>query len=199
MNITKLKTVLPAEIFAELSAILSKRVINKNQLCHLLSNCDHESQGWTKFEENLNYRPNRLLKVFPKYFKGLADATAVVKAGVVAIADRIYGGRMGNRKGTSDAYNFRGSGPLMITGKNNFVLFDATVVDDIEKNPDLMRTKYKLETAFWFFDVNKIWVNARGNDESSIIKVRKQVNGGAIGLNDVRILFAKYQRLITEV
>lgn len=196
MDISKLKSVLPTEIFDELNAILSVRVISKNQLCHLLANCDHESQGWTKFSENLNYKPARLLEVFPKYFKTLADATAVVKAGVVAIADRIYGGRMGNAKGTLDGYNFRGSGALMITGKQNFMLFDATVVDDITNNPDLLRTKYKLSPAFWFFDVNKVWVKAIGNDSNAIFSVRKLVNGGTIGVDKVAVLFAKYQKLI---
>ena len=56
---------------------------------------------------------------------------------------------------------------------------------------------YKLEAAFWFFDVNKIWLNARGNDENSIIRVRKQVNCGTIGLNEVKRLFTKYQKLIS--
>ena len=201
MDISKLKSVLPADIFAELTSILKVRVISKNQLCHLLSECDHESGGWKKFEENLNYRPKRLLEVFntkyKKYFKDLADATAVAKGGPRAIAERIYGGRMGNRRGTSDAFDCRGSGPLMITGRNNFLLFDATVPDDIDNNRDLMRTKYKLSTAFWFFDVNKVWVNARGNDENSILKVRKQINGGTIGLSEVKILFNKYQNLIS--
>lgn len=198
MNILKLKAILPADIFAELNAILLKRVISKNQVCHLLANCDHESQGWKKFEENLNYRPARLLAIFPKYVKSLADATQLCKQGARAIAERVYGGRMGNRRGTSDAYDCRGAGPLMITGRNNYLLFDATISDDIEKNPDLMRTKYKLSTAFWFFDINKIWVNARGNDVNSIIKVRKQINGGTIGLDEVVRLFYKYQKLITE-
>ena len=197
MDISKLSSVLPADIFTELNTILSTRVISKNQLCHLLANCDHESQGWEKFAENLNYKPDRLLEVFPKFFNGLADATAVVNAGVVAMADRIYGGRMGNIKGTSDAYNFRGSGPLMITGRYNFSLFDATVVDDITANPELLRTKYKLSSAFWFFDVNKIWVKAAGEDVASITAVRRLVNGGTIGLDDVKTLFVKYQVLIS--
>jgi len=201
MDISRLKSVLPADIFAELSTILLSRIISKNQLCHLLANCDHESQGWKKFEENLNYRPQRLLEVFntkyKKYFKDLADATAVAKGGPRAIAERIYGGRMGNRRGTSDAYDCRGSGPLMITGRNNFVLFDATVIDDIEKNPDLLRTKYKLSTAFWFFDVNKIWVKALGNNPASIKSVRRAINGGTIGLAEVEKLFAKYEKFIS--
>ena len=196
MDTSKLSGVIPDDILAELNTILANRVISKNQLCHVLSNCAHESQGWKKYSESLNYKPARLIEVFPKYFKSLADATSVVNAGVVAIADRIYGGRMGNVKGTSDGYDFRGSGALMITGRNNFSLFDATVVDDVTSNPELLRTKYKLSTAFWFFDVNKVWVNASGNDDSSIIRVRKQVNGGTIGLDEVRKLFNKYYPLI---
>lgn len=203
MNIEKLRKELPLDLFLELSSILKTRVISKTQLCHLLSNCDVESQRWTKFEENLNYRPARLLQIFPKYVKSLADATQLCKAGPRAIAERVYGGRMGNRRGTSDAFDCRGSGPLMITGRNNFLLFDATVPDDIDKNRDLMRTKYKLSTAFWFFDVNKIWVEARYNNPatetslSSIQKVRRKVNGGFIGLADVQKAFSKYYSLIS--
>ena len=196
MDISNLKKVVPTDIFVELSEILKTRTISKPQLCHLLANCDHESQKWTKYSESLNYSAKRLLVVFPKRFSDIADANNVVKGGVVAIADRIYGGRMGNRKGTSDGYDFRGSGPLMITGRSNFTLFDATVTDNVTDNPDLLRTKYKLSTAFWFFDVNKIWVKATGEDKNSITTVRKAINGGTIGLKEVEILFKFYQSLV---
>jgi len=196
MNLQKLRTVLPPDIYNELVTILNKRTISKNQPCHLLANCDHESGGWKRYEENLNYRPKRLLEVFPKYFKNLADATAVVKQGVIAIADRVYSGRMGNKKGTVDAYNFRGSGPLQITGRNNFTAFDATVPESVINNPHYLRTKYKLQSAFWFFDVNKIWVKAINDNLAAITSVRKTVNGGTNGLSEVTKLFKKYSNLL---
>jgi len=196
MDISRLKDHLPEDIFRELSNILKTRMVSKPQLCHLLANCAHESQGWTRFVESLKYSAKRLLQVFPKKFRDLQDAQDVVDGGERAIANFIYNGRMGNERGTDDGYNFRGSGCVQLTGRYNFTLFDATVPEDIINNPDLVRTKYKISSAFWFFDYNGIWFHSLDGKDTTIRIVRRMVNGGINGYEEVRKYYRKYEMLL---
>ncbi len=194
-DITKLNGKLPVDIFNELTLILQKRDITKNQLVHILATCEHEC-SWKTFIENLNYKPDRLLKIFPKRVGTIENATRLCNEGPAAIGNFVYNGRLGNAANSNDGFNFRGRGCIQLTGRNNYTLFSATVMDDIVKFPDLCATKYKLETGFWFFDVNKIWLLCENLDVESIRKVRLKVNGGTIGLNEVIALVSKYKTLI---
>ena len=58
--IEKIKGLLPLDIYQELETILKTRQISASQLSHILGNCHHECQ-WSKYEEGLNYKPERLL------------------------------------------------------------------------------------------------------------------------------------------
>lgn len=198
MDIKKLKAYLPEDIYAELYTILSYRTLTRNQLINFLANCEHESAGFKRFQENLNYSAKRLREVFPSRFRTLEAAQKVVNKGVVAIADSIYGGRMGNRKGTSDAFNFRGAGAIQLTGRSNYTLFDATVIDNIVENPSLVATKYKLRSALWFFDVNKLWILADKVDKKSIETLRKKINGGLNGIEAVRNSVEMYSDILKQ-
>lgn len=192
--IQKLQGKLPNDIYLELQKILSNRAISAAQLSHLLANCEHECK-WSKYEENLNYKPDRLLALFPKKVGTLVNAQQICSGGAQSIANFLYGGRMGNNT-SGEGWKYRGRGCLQLTGKNNYVAFDATVPQDTTNNPELVSTDLKLTSAFWFFDVNKIWVAAAGNAETNIQAVRKKVNGGTIGLDDVRQLFQKYYTIL---
>jgi putative chitinase len=194
-NISKLNGLLPPDIFFELSQILNQRDVTKNQLVHLLATCEHEC-GWKNYIENLNYRPDRLLKIFPKRVVTIENAIRLCNGGPKAIGNFVYNGRMGNASNSDDGFNFRGRGCIQLTGRNNYTLFSATVMDDIVKFPEMCATKYKLAVAFWYFDANKIWLLCEKIDVASITNVRKKVNGGTIGLDDVQNLVTKYSKLI---
>lgn len=195
MNIDRLIDVLPSTILDELRLILSIRTITKFQLCHLLSQCHHESNGWKVFEENLNYSANTLLRLFPKKCDNSLDkAKEIVKKGVVFIGNTIYDNRMGNLKG--EGYKFRGRGVIQLTGKNNYKLFSASVHEDLVENPDLVKEKYKLTSAFWFFDINKLWLLCNGDKVEDVKKVTLSVNGGLNGFNERVELFKRYCKIL---
>src|SRR5699024_2209222 len=60
-------------------------------------------------------------------------------------ANKNYGGRMGNNL-PGDGFKFRGRGPLMLTGKNNYTAFSKYVNDlEILKHPNLVAEKYYFE------------------------------------------------------
>jgi putative chitinase len=144
----------------------------------------HESADFTILQENLNYSAKGLRSIFPKYFSDDAIAAQYAKKPAM-IANRVYGGRMGNgAEATGDGFKFRGRGILQLTGRANYTqcsrdLFgDDTLADD----PDLVRTpEYAIITACWFWYKNQL--NAIC-DRGDIVLLSKRINGGTIGLED---------------
>ena len=194
MEIKNLTGILPEIIFNELLVILQKRNLTKFQLAHLLSQCHHESVGWKTFEENLNYSAQSLLRVFKKRVVTLEKAAEIVSKGQKAIGDFVYGNRMGND--ANEGWLYRGRGSIQLTGKNNYKLFDTTVLENIIENPSLVKDKYKLTSAFWFFDSNKIWLLCNGDKVEDVKRVTLAVNGGTIGLPERVDLFKKYCKIL---
>jgi putative chitinase len=135
--------------------------------------------------------------IFKKYFPTLALAEQYARK-PIAIASRVYGGRMGNgAEPTQDGYKFRGRGYIQLTGKDNYSSFDKFVPEDILANPDLVATKYPLMSAAWFFNKNGLWVICdKGADQGTVTGVTKRVNGGTIGLPDRIKHFVEYYNLL---
>jgi len=151
-------------------------------LAHFLAQCALESTGFTATVENLNYSAQRLLQVFPKYFRGV-DPNAYAR-NPEKIGSRVYANRMGNGdEASGDGFKFRGRGYIQLTGKNNYTSFSKFVGEDCVANPDLVATKYPLASAAFFFKSNNIWaICDRGADDATVTKVTKAVNGGTHGL-----------------
>lgn len=91
---------------------------NPLRLCHFMGQCASETGGFTILRESLAYRPQRMRQVWPARFRNASDEyLASLCADQVKLADAVYGGRMGNRKGTSDGYDYRGGGWIQTTGR----------------------------------------------------------------------------------
>lgn len=152
---------------------------------HFLTQIWHESHLKAK-SENLNYSAPRLVVIFSKHF---TNATAPLLANKPqAIANKVYGNRMGNGDGKSgDGFKFRGRGYIQLTGKNNYTLFSQASGVDAVNNPDLLlQEDIALMSALWFWKTNNINALADANDLKG---VRKRVNGGHIGLADCQSVF----------
>ena len=163
-----------------------------NQLAMFIAQCAHESAGFQKFQENLNYSSDGLRKTFPKYFPGTTSqkygyiknkAGAIVqKADQAGIANIVYANRMGNGPAASgDGWKYRGRGVVQLTGKDNYTRFQKWLNDpEILSNPDKILSSAKLIvlTGVFFWDVNKL------QGISDFVLLTKRVNGGTIGLED---------------
>ena len=167
------------------------------RMAHFLAQCAHESGGFRLTQENLNYSVNGLLSVFKKYFPSLVLANAYARQ-PVKIANRVYGNRMGNgQESSGDGYKYRGRGYIQLTGKNNYVAFDASVPDNIIQNPDLVATKYPLLSAAWFWRINNLNVLAdKGATDAHVTAITRRVNGGVNGLADRLQYFKKFYALL---
>jgi len=186
MKLEALSKKLPANVMDEIPLIMEKFGIdNPLKLSHFLSQCAHESGNFKFVKENLNYSADGLRKIFPKYFPTIEAANKYARQ-PEKIANKVYGGRMGNGdEASGDGYRFRGRGFIQLTGKDNYAAFDKFVDDDIMANPDLVSTKYPLTSAAFFFHKNKLWdICDKGHGDDVVLAVTKRVNGGTHGLAD---------------
>ena len=150
---------------------------------HFVGNTFHETGGFIRFEENLNYSSRGLLQTFPKYFKTLAEANEAARK-PQKIANIVYGGRMGNDT-LNDGWKFRGRGALQTTGENNYRRLGDFLGINLVSDPNPVATTYAFESAVFYFVDNNLWPMCATINDTSIKKVRKAVNGGSIGLDDV--------------
>jgi len=150
-----------------------------------IAQCAHESGGFRALKENLNYKAATLRKIFPKYFPD--DATANHYASLPnkqeAIANRVYGGRMGNGpEATGDGFRYCGRGLIQLTGKQNYQNFADSIETPVEDIPEFLATfEGAVQSACWFWEANNLnqWA-----DKGDILTLTKRINGGTIGLED---------------
>lgn len=158
------------------------------QKAHFIAQVGHESVGFTKTVESLNYSVAGLLETFKKHVTP-AQARALGRSDAHAadqrqIANLVYGSRLGNRAGTDDGYNFRGRGLIQITGRSNYKACGEGLKIDLENQPaTLAEDKYAALSAGWFWSYRDI---NRWAELDDLTQVRKLVNGGNIGIDDCR-------------
>jgi putative chitinase len=198
MDLNKLKGHVPDSVINQIPGIQEKFAVNTPlRLAHFLAQCGHESGGFRITQENLNYSAKGLQGIFKKYFPSEALALDYAKK-PQKIANRVYGGRMGNgNEASGDGFKFRGRGFIQLTGRDNYKAFDDAVEDNILENPDLVATKYPLASAAWFWNKNKLNQLAdKGNAPEVVTMITKRVNGGTIGLADRQKHFNEYYSLL---
>ena len=196
MNITEaqLAAMLPtnreiAEWCKVLNSAMPKYEINNaRRIAGFISQCAHESRDFTALEENLNYRAETLLRVFPRYFGPGKRNPAEYERNPEKLANYVYmdehrskSGALGNTK-TGDGWRFRGGGIKQLTGRNNYERFAKDYDMSAEAASDWVRTKEgALASALWFWDTNKLNPVA---DTGDVVALTKRINGGDIGLAD---------------
>jgi len=169
--------------YEALSSVLPEYEINSSQrVAAFIAQCTHESGGFKRLKENLNYKWESLRKVFPKYFPTdeLAQEYAHKQE---QIANRVYGGRMGNGDESSgDGFRYCGRGLIQLTGKNNYTKFAESIGMAVEEVPALLETfEGAVKSACWFWKTNNLNQYA---DAGDILTMTKRINGGTIGLED---------------
>lgn len=159
----------PARLFAPAFAKWTpvSRLMSPLRWAHLIGQLRHESNGFTRLEENLRYSPERLLKVFGSRRVGgtLDEAARLCKAGPKAIANRVYASMLGNGdEASGDGWTYRGGGAIQTTGKANYAgLLGLHMTPDSVRTPD-----GAVRGAFYFFDVNKLWPLCDANDVDTL-------------------------------
>ena len=165
-----------------LNATMDRFEINTpERIAMFMAQIGHESGGLKIVEENLNYRADRLRAVFPRYFSNV-DPNAYAH-NPQKIANRVYGGRMGNGPESSgDGYKFRGRGLIQLTGHDNYYRFSQDIGMDIDEAVEYLQTpEGAAMSAGWFWNKNNLNHYADAND---VVGATRRINGGTIGLKE---------------
>lgn len=159
-------------------------IMTPRRIAGFLSQCSYESMRFTRTTESMRYSASRLLQVFPKYFSESEAETYARKER--AIANRVYGGRMGNF-GLDDGWNFRGRGYIQLTGRVNYTKFAAAGFPKVLEDPSIVATpEYAALSAAWY------WATHGCNelaDKQDIKRLTKTINGGYHGLEQREKLY----------
>ena len=111
-----------------------------------------ESANYTAIKENLNYRAESLCRVWPKYFPNIDVARQYAQKPEM-IANRAYGGRMGNgAEASGDGYKFRGRGFIQLTGRDNYRMAGQALGIDLLNHPELAsKPEVAAQIAVWYW------------------------------------------------
>jgi putative chitinase len=159
----------------------------------------HESGGFSALVENLQYKPERLMAVWPSRFPDLATANQYAHQ-PQKLANFVYGGRMGN-VGGNDGWNYRGRSPIMLTGREGYTAMEAITGLPLISDPDLAALPIhgaRIALAWWkHHGLNEIadadagelvYATAKETfmrDEADDMQaLRLRINGGFNGLQD---------------
>jgi putative chitinase len=152
------------------------------RMAAFLAQTAHESGGYKAIKENLNYRAETLMKVWPRLFPSMEVANQYAHK-PEAIANRAYGGRMGNGpEASGDGYKFCGRGLIQLTGKDNYTRYAASTEQSLDEASEHLTTfEGCVQSAAWFWEANNLnqWA-----DSGDMKTLTKRINGGDLGLAD---------------
>lgn len=147
-------------------------------VAHFMAQCSVETGCGVQMVENLNYREEALTRQWPSHF---TPAQAHVMAhNPHLIANQAYNGRMGNRIGTDDGWNYRGRGFCQTTGRDAYSKLAALTGVDLVNHPELINDpQYVMEIATKDF-VHCGCLPYALKDDAGMVS--RRLNGGTIGL-----------------
>lgn len=162
-------------------------------IAHVMAQISHECGAGHEVIENLNYSAQRMPQVWPSRFPTVASALPYAH-NPQKLANKVYNGRMGNKVGSNDGWDFRGRGGSQTTGRYGYERVKKQTGLDVVSNPDiLIDPKYFLLCAVSDFVNCGCLPYARKDD---IYNVTKFLNGGTIGLADRKVWLAKWKKAL---
>lgn len=167
-----------ARIFAEPLADACARfgIDTPVRVAGFVAQCRVESAGFTTLEESLYYTsPERIRRLFPSTVPDLEVAARLARNSQ-ALANRVYGGRLGNgNEASGDGWRFRGRGLKQLTGRYNYTEAALALGQPYVEHPDLVAEPGgACLTAAWFWHRHGLNVFADASHWDAITRV---VNG----------------------
>lgn len=164
------------------------------RLAAFIAEAGHESGGFMRMTENLNYGAPGLLATFSTHFTP-AQATAYARQ-PERIANKAYENRMGNGpEASGDGWKFRGRGWFQLTGKDNYIAFAAACGKSLDDTITYLQSiKGACHSAMWYWQNRSLTALA---DKGQIDAISEKINGGKIGLEERHDLYTKLNTLLT--
>jgi len=183
MNIEQLRQLdIPEEWFEPFQETFARFEINTAlRKAAFIGQCGHESGGFRVLEENLNYKPEALMRVWPSRFD--AENVDEYAHEPEKIANKVYAGRMGNgNEESGEGWKYHGRGLIQLTGKDNYTLCGDSLQADLLHHPELLvGQQYAALSAGWFW--RKHGLNELA-DTKQYETMTKRINGGLLGQDD---------------
>lgn len=184
----QLKELIPSNSYVNewheaLAILLPDYDINTpKRIAAFIAQCAHESANFRILKENLNYKAESLMRVWPRYFPTIEIARQYAHK-QERIANRAYANRMGNGdEASGDGWRFCGRGLIQLTGRNNYEAFAESIETPVDEIPEYLLTfEGACQSACWFWETNNL--NALA-DKGDIVMLTKRINGGDLGLPD---------------
>ena len=186
-------------VYLPLSKLLTENgITDHKEIAQFCAQCAHESGGFRRLIENLNYSAEGLARTWPNRFAD-ADGSPNLLAKDIArnpelIGSYAYANRMGNgNPDTMDGFKYRGRGIIQLTGKSNYkAAQDALGIQCVE-NPDMVSgIECAARVAVWF------WVKNKCGKAPTFEAQTKIINGGTKGLDDRKARLARAITANTE-
>lgn len=180
------------------AACLRYEIDTPARLAAFFAQVGHESASLTRTVENLNYSADGLLRTWPSRFT--RESAALLARKPEQIANRVYGGRLGNGpEATGDGWRYRGRGLIQVTGKANYAGIRDTLRERVQDVPDFELQPHLLESPQWAaLSAAAYWddhdLNALA-DAGEFRKITTRINGGQIGAADRNARYAKARRV----
>jgi putative chitinase len=177
------------------------RINNELRIAAFLATLGIESAELTRWVENLNYSPGRLVQVWPNRFPTIA-AAAPYAHNPKALAIKTYGSRLGNRAGTEDGWNFIGRAPIQATGREMYDEVGDMLGLDLVNDPELLLDKsiaFRASAAI-FARIKNCNPLADGviADPSNLKRIRKRINGGYHGLAEFLMYYKRARAVLPD-
>lgn len=121
---------------------------------HWLAQMAHESRGFERLTENLNYSADALLRMFSSRIPD-RDTARRYERRPEAIGNRVYSNRLGNGdEASGDGWRYRGRGYMQITGRSNYRALSLALFGDerLVARPELLEEPLNAALAagrFW--------------------------------------------------
>lgn len=175
-----------------INAFNKYNITDTKEAAMFLAQTTHESNNFKRLEESFKYTPPRLYNVFRKRVGSLENAKQLCLQGAEAIANFVYGGRLGNAE--DEGYKYRGRGIIQLTGKSNYKKYGKKINVDLVNNPDLAKkTNNAIEIALLFWQERGCSLLARQGDVKGVTKL---INGGYNGLEDREERYKKILKIL---
>lgn len=167
------------------------QAISLLERAHFLAQVCHESAGFTRLLENLNYSADRIAQVWPR----LAPRAAELAHNPEKLANAAYANKLGNGdEASGDGFRFRGRGLIQITGRANYASAASWTGTQLIVDPDKAAepfTAVRIALAFW--REHKCSFPAQLDDVEA---VTQRINGPRMeGLEHRRALTEKAKRI----
>jgi putative chitinase len=160
-------------------------------IAHVMAQISHECGAGHDVVENLNYSPARIRVVWRERFPSMSAAAAYAY-NPQKLADKVYGGRMGNRPNSDDGWNFRGRGGSQTTGREGYERVAKQTGLDVVNHPEiLIDPKHFLLCAVSDFISCGCLLFAQKDDVSAVTKA---LNGGLVGLPERKVWLARWKK-----